>query len=732
MLSEVSKKMLSLSFVLLVLLSLSGCGKGVDGAATSDHSKEPIKIGLVLGMTGPGSDSGQGYLEGAKLAVEDANRKKITDRPIELVVEDSASDPKNAVTAMKKMVSADGVKLFASTLSSHGLVLKPVAIENKVLLFSDAAHPNITGGYDLIFRHSNTADDEAQQIASYLISSRMKSVGILAVQDEYGVSFGTQLKKLLETAGIKTTLELFDVKTNDLRTEIGKMSGTESIVLGGYGPAIPIAVKQVKELGYPGQVVIGVAFPIMGLESLGRDVDGVYHTDYQFKTSDKYAAFSKSYRAVYDKDPKIYPVISYGTLELLINAIAKAGSDDPAAVGKALHSMQSFEGTYETMKINEKGDVLFPVTAVKFDFADWTSKQEKSDQLVPNTPTKKINTSLEPLKIGAIYGITGSGSIFGEEYRNGASLAVDEINAAGGINGRKVELLIEDSQSDPKTGITAFTKLVSIDRVQAVTSHLSGVTMPILPLALDQDVLYLADASHPKVTQTGNPRIFRHQTNAGGEGEMEAIFASNFSRIAVLYGDEEYARAIKDRFQEVVPKDQVITYEPFDNKGSDFRTQIDKVLALKPDLVIVDGIGPAFSIAVKQVREAQYSGPVLASAGFSISGTAKAGAIIDGVYYLDIKGFDASIPAVADFVKRYTQRFGIEPHWAGFAYGDMQLIAAAVRQSGSVEPEVLAKTLHAMKTFNGTIEDMSISENGEVPIALTIRQFKAPTEVETK
>ena len=104
-------------------------------ACTQIEESNPLKIGLVLPLTGPGAEIGNLYLEGATLAVEDLNNAQILDRTIELVVEDTGSDKKNAVTAMEKLINVDGIKFFATISSSHGLALKPVAISNNVLLF---------------------------------------------------------------------------------------------------------------------------------------------------------------------------------------------------------------------------------------------------------------------------------------------------------------------------------------------------------------------------------------------------------------------------------------------------------------------------------------------------------------------------------------------------------------------------------------------------------------------
>jgi len=328
---------------------------------------EPLRIGLVLPLTGPSSQIGNVYLEGAQLAVDDLNTARILNRPIQLVVEDTGSESKNAVTAMQKLISVNGIKFFATITSSHGLVLKPIAISNNVLLFGDVAHPNMTGDSQLIFRHSNIAEDEAVLLANKIVELGGKHVGILYSQDDYGSVVNKLLIQQLNNKGIVTQSEAFDPKASEFRTETTKATANaDTAVVIGAGAGFNLVFKQLKEMGFKGVIVANVGFPITRTFELGTLVDGVYHSDYSYTYLDNWQDFATKYKARYNKEPQPFHPIPYGSIQLLVNAVAQEGTDDPVKVAETIHAMGEFKGTYETIKLNDKGDAIIPLIITQF------------------------------------------------------------------------------------------------------------------------------------------------------------------------------------------------------------------------------------------------------------------------------------------------------------------------------------------------------------------------------
>jgi branched-chain amino acid transport system substrate-binding protein len=338
------------------MILLAGC------APAKEATKTPIKIGLVLPLTGPAAALGNIYLEGAQLAIDDLNAARILDRSVLLVVEDTGSEPKNAVTAMQKLVNVDGVKFFATISSSHGLALKPLAAQYEVVLFGDVSHPNMTGDNPFLFRHSNIADEEAKMLAQKILELGAKRVGILASADDYGFIFNKILRQILSSAEVQTQSESFDPKGVDFKTEITKVKeDADTVVVASVGPAMNLVLKQLKESEFKGTVVANIGFVITPSTTLGPLVDGVYHSDYPYTFLGNWPDFVARYKERYGKEPQPFHAISYGTIELLVNAIARAQSDEPMQVSRALHAFGTFQGTYETITLNEKGDAIIPL-----------------------------------------------------------------------------------------------------------------------------------------------------------------------------------------------------------------------------------------------------------------------------------------------------------------------------------------------------------------------------------
>ena len=351
-----------ITIIILLIAVLTACAP-----AQEAQPLEPLKIGLVLPLTGPSSQIGNVYLEGAQLAVDDLNIARILNRPIQLVVEDTGSEPKNAVTAMQKLISVNDIKFFATITSSHGLVLKPIAISNNVLLFGDVAHPNMTGGSQLIFRHSNIAEDEAIILINKIVELGGKRVGILYSQDDYGHVLNKLLVQQLANKRIFTQSESFDPKANEFRTETAKATtDIDIVVVIGVGAGFNLVFKQLKESGFTGIIVSNIGFPITRTFELGTLVEGVYHSDYSYTYLNSWQNFTTKYNARYNKEPQSFHSISYGSIELLVNGIAKAGTDDPTKVAETLLKLKEFKGTYETIQLNEKGDAVIPLSIKQF------------------------------------------------------------------------------------------------------------------------------------------------------------------------------------------------------------------------------------------------------------------------------------------------------------------------------------------------------------------------------
>ncbi|HLC33309.1 MAG TPA: ABC transporter substrate-binding protein [Candidatus Nanoarchaeia archaeon] len=319
--------------------------------------EETIQIGIIAPLTGPAADLGALYVEGAQVAVDDLNAKNFLDKPITLVIEDTGSDAKNAVTAMHKLTQVDDVNFIMTIMSTHGLALKPLANQYGVLLFGDVAHPNMTGDSLMVFRHSNIAEDEAKLIVSKARELN-GTVGMLYSNEDFGQVFNRVARNELDKQ-TSVSSEAYDLKGTDFRSEIEKVADKDTVIVVGVGPAFNQILKQLNELGYKGNIITNLGFVISNSAQLGTAVDGIYYTDYSYTSLENWSEFVSKFKARFEKEPRALHSISYGTVELIAHGI-KNSDETPKNVALFLHG-RIIEGTFEKMQVTEKGDVSLPL-----------------------------------------------------------------------------------------------------------------------------------------------------------------------------------------------------------------------------------------------------------------------------------------------------------------------------------------------------------------------------------
>ncbi len=209
------------------------------------------------------------------------------------------------------------------------------------------------------------------------------------------------------------------------------------------------------------------------------------------------------------------------------------------------------------------------------------------------------NGTNETIKLGATLPLTGDVASFGLDSQKAMLMAVDEINAKGGINGRQLEIKFEDDQCDGKNSVTTVTKLISVDKVSAIIGPFcSAAMLPAAPIAEQNKVILLsASATNPKITQAGD-YIFRNAPSDAIQGKFAAEFAYNTlnaRKVSVEYANEEYSVGVKDvfvkRFKEL--GGQILSTNAHERGSTDMRTQITKIKAENPDLVYLSVLAPA-------------------------------------------------------------------------------------------------------------------------------------------
>jgi branched-chain amino acid transport system substrate-binding protein len=343
-------------WLIILIIIIVGVWYGVSKKPIAPTTKEPIKIGAILPLTGIASSLGEIMREGLEWKIEELKKDGV---PIELYIEDFQSDPKQAVSAFYRLVNEKGLKIIFSITSAAGMALKPLAEENKVLLWVDNAHPDQTKNSNYILRHSNIAENDAIILGNFIKQKGgYKKIGFIYTQEEWGVSwnqhFSNFVKKELNAEIIS---EAIDPKQSDFRTTLTKVINKkpDAVVLVAFGPAAGLLIKQLKELNYTGDLYSSNGFVLTpdAIKIAGDAAKGMYYLAYEENVQ-----FKQDYKSKFNKEPSIVGFIGYTDIELLYYAIQQAKSTDPEKIIKFIKSLNEFQGKYEKIKINPTGDIL--------------------------------------------------------------------------------------------------------------------------------------------------------------------------------------------------------------------------------------------------------------------------------------------------------------------------------------------------------------------------------------
>ena len=224
----------------------------------------------------------------------------------------------------------------------------------------------------------------------------------------------------------------------------------------------------------------------------------------------------------------------------------------------------------------------------------------------------------ETIKIGAVIPVTGAGEWIGKEARDGIVLAVDEINARNGINGRKIELIIEDSKTDPQEAREAFNRIEKTHRPLFYVSVLSSISVAMAPLSEENRVVQVGLITATTRFPEDKKYSFRYFQSA----EIDALTIISIlqelkvKNLGIIYIDDEYGLSVfeivKKRFHEM---DGIIRSEAFETREINYKEQIIKLKNMEAIFFI--GFVPHFQEAFKQLRELNFKGFILAAAGAS-------------------------------------------------------------------------------------------------------------------
>ncbi|HEX2860893.1 MAG TPA: ABC transporter substrate-binding protein [Lacunisphaera sp.] len=340
----------------------------------------------------------------------------------------------------------------------------------------------------------------------------------------------------------------------------------------------------------------------------------------------------------------------------------------------------------------------------------------------------------EPIKIGEYASLTGKEAGFGQTSHHGLLLALEEINAAGGVLGRPLELAYEDNQTKSGESATAVKKLISRDKVVALIGEVSsGRSLEAAPIAQAAKIPMIAPAAtNPKVTQTGN-YIFRVCFIDPFQGTVMAKFAKEdlkAKRVAILSSvSNAYSLGLARFFKETFTAagGEIGTEKNFSEGDKDFRAQLTAVKAAGVDAVFVPGYYTESALIVRQARDLGLTIPFFGGDGWEDEQLLKIGGeALNGCYYSTHFSAENTDPAVAKFVEKYKARWNgeIPGAFSALGYDAVYVLADAIKRAGTTEGPKLRDALAATKDFPSVSGSTTIDQDRNASKAATIIALK--------
>ena len=340
-----------------------------------------------------------------------------------------------------------------------------------------------------------------------------------------------------------------------------------------------------------------------------------------------------------------------------------------------------------------------------------------------NGDTGDGDTAAEPYKVGVMESVTGPGESYGTVMVQAKQMAVDEINAAGGVNGTPLRLVIEDSKCGAADAITAYNKLTDVDGVKIILgTSCSGAMLGAAPLAEGDGVVMLsASATNPDIAEAGD-YIFRTAINDNNLGidTGNTIWSDGHRTIATINELTDYAEGVRrtsvERFEAL--GGSVSAAESYASDVTDFRSQLTKLTESNPDAIHVAAQSEfTGGTIVKQLRELGYNGPIYGES--VVAGTQAleiAGAAADGVKSI-IPSPDLDTARGQEFLTSFRERYGFVtlPWFLGSAYDTVYIAAECLKVTEDDQDANGFRDCLYDLTYSGAIgDDYSFDDKGEV------------------
>ncbi len=345
----------------------------------------------------------------------------------------------------------------------------------------------------------------------------------------------------------------------------------------------------------------------------------------------------------------------------------------------------------------------------------------------------------EPLKIGALLSVTGPAAFLGAPEARTLEMLVEELNAKGGVDGRKIELVLKDTGGNPEKAISFAKQLVDEDGVFAIIGPAtSGETLAVKQIANDAKTILLSCAAAEVIVNPVLPWVFKVAPKDSYAAEMifRQMNKMGVKRIGVLSSNTGFGKAGKEQVEKLAPAHgiEIAASEVYDKAATDLTAEVTKLKAANVQAILNWSIEPAQAIVIKNARQIGMTVPIFQSHGFANVQYAKAaGAAAEGVMFPasrivvaeSLAASDRQQPVVASYKQGYESRYKEDVStFGGHAYDALGILVRAVKEAGN-DREKVRRAIEGMKGFVGTAGVFNFSP--EDHNGLTIDAFEMLT-----
>ena len=345
--------------------------------------------------------------------------------------------------------------------------------------------------------------------------------------------------------------------------------------------------------------------------------------------------------------------------------------------------------------------------------------------------TKKTNEN--EILIGSYSSNTGATATFGVFQLRGTEMAIEEINAAGGINGKKIKHINYDNKSDGDETLAVVNRLISQDKVVAILGEATSGRSKIGAQVAQQNKVPMltSSATNPDVTKVGN-YIFRACFIDPFQGTVMAKFMTENLKLkkAAILRDikNDYSVGLSDIFAEKLKAagGEIVTDISYQEGDIDFKSQLTAIKAKNPEAIFVPGYYNEVALIAKQAKELGMTQPLLGGDGWSSPKLYEiAKEAINGHYFSNHYTTESADPKTQNFVKAFKAKYNEDADvMAALAYDAVYLMAEAIKNAKEITPNAIRDELAKIKDFHGVTGKMSMNENRDAVKSAVVVQVQ--------